>query len=357
MKRNRFTEEQIIPVPLTCHSHPANAWYLVFLLNRRKFASSKSTLQILRGYTTPMNEPRVQPADDFAGDAEPDHQDGFVLIAVIWIAGLLAVAATAFTISVRVQTLAGRNAVYGAQAEAVADGLARLSAFRLATLAGPDATLKTNGEVAQCIWPPNITATIAIQDQGGLVDLNTASPVLVGKMLSGLGIDAARADGIINALQDFRDPDAQSLASGLEPDVYPGKAYGPKNAPFDVVEEIDQIPEIDDAAFRKLLPLVTVSSQQTGIDLAKAPASLLNALGAEDNDTTRLAAYSSPSPAKNFAVDVMVRLSNGTRYHRHALISVLRQPDRPFAILAWQRGPGMAVDAASTPPQTPCLTR
>ena len=63
-------------------------------------------------------------------DIEKNSNDkGFVLVSVIWIAGLLAVLATAFRISVRSHILAGRNIVQGERARYLADGMVEFMAL------------------------------------------------------------------------------------------------------------------------------------------------------------------------------------------------------------------------------------
>ena len=287
-----------------------------------------------------MNRLQDQTKQDTAGFLRADA--GFVLVSVIWIAGLLAVVATAFAITVRSHTLAGSNVIYNTRAESVADGMALVTALRLATPVNANEPPKLNGEATYCQWSNDIAVIISIQDQGGLIDLNTASPALLGTIMRGLGVDEAKSAEIVASLQDFRDPDSQSASGGVEPAKFPGKAYGPTNAQLAIPEEIDQVPELDDALFHKLMPIVTVYSQQSGIDLSSAPQKLLDLLGTRES----AARFASPSPAKTFSIYVTAELKNGSRYRRQVLVSLLRQPDRPFAILAWRRGS----DTGETPP-------
>ena len=163
-------------------------------------------------------------------ESVPDPQDteaGFVLVSVIWIAGLLAVVATAFAIVVRSHTLGGSNVVYSTRAESAADGMTLAAALRLATFAEGTGALKLNGEPALCQWPGEIAVAVSIQDQGGLVDLNTASPDLLSALLRGLGEGDTGSAEIVAAVQDYRDADGQSASGGDEPSVFPGKSYGP----------------------------------------------------------------------------------------------------------------------------------
>jgi general secretion pathway protein K len=280
------------------------------------------------------------------------NDDGFVLVAVIWIAGLLAVFATTFAMTVKSHTLAGINTVHNARAELIADGLARYVALELAT----SSNLKTNGEPRLCRWSDSAIALVKVQDQGGLVDINTASPVLLEAVLRGLGQDAPSTAKIAASMQDFRDADSQTQSGGVEPARYEGKDFGPKNEPFSIVEEIDQVPEIDDALLQKLLPFLTVTSQQTGIDASVAPRALLDSLQAAGVTQQRMLSLNSPTPAKTFGIEVTARLANGSIYKRAALIAILRQPDRPFAILSWQRGSEVE-EFAATGELKPCVNQ
>jgi general secretion pathway protein K len=279
-------------------------------------------------------------------------EGGFVLVSVIWIAGLLAVVAIAFTITVRSHTLAGSNAIYNTRAEYVANGMALATALKLASANDARSIFSLSGTPTVCSWSNEVSVSISVQDQGGLVDVNTASPELLAALLEGVGTNENEARDIARALQDFRDPDSISSSGTSEPALFPGKSYGPKNGPLAIREEIDQLPEIKESFFDKLIPFVTVHSQQPGIDLAVTPPALL-ALLRSNGDT--MARFTSPSPGKLFLIDATAGLKNGSRYHRQALVSVLRQPDRPFAILAWQRGNNAADAAPVSAGGLPCI--
>jgi len=286
---------------------------------------------------------------NFTSDA---NENGFILVSVIWIAGLLAVVATAFAITIRSHTLAGSNIVHNAHAESVADGMTLLTAARLAASSNMTELPKLNGERSFCSWSSDIAVAISVQDQGGLVDLNTSSLELFSALLNGLGVLPAKAEEITAALQDFRDPDSQAASGGVEPALFPGKGYGPKNAPLTIPEEIDQVLQGDDALFRKLMPWVTTYSQQPGLDLSRAPTELLSLLSTREGADAR---FASASPGKIFGIDVVAELKNGSRYRRQAIVSLLRQPERPFAVLAWRRGGDTAEIPAFPANGPPCF--
>ena len=273
-------------------------------------------------------------------------EDGFVLVSTIWIAGLLAVVATAFAITVRSHTLGGSNFYYNTKAEYVADGMARQVALTLAEPELAGISPPANGEAVQCNWSADVSVSVSVQDQGGLVDINTGSPDLFHSLFMALGANTGRATALISEMEDFRDPDSVSADGSAEPITFPSKSFGPKNAPFSIVEELDQVPGMDAALLQQVLPLVTVYGQQTGIDPSVAPPRLLALLAEKEAAQTSQVRFVSPTAGRTFRVDVIAELKNGARFHRAAMISLLRQPNRPFAILEWSR----VGDAEGSPP-------
>ncbi len=267
--------------------------------------------------------------------------NGFALIAVIWIAGLLAVTATAFLTTTTAQIFLARNVSEETRLDAAASGMARLMAYNLAVLSGPFAGRPVYDS---CLWSADILITQSVQDQSGLIDLNTASPNLLLALLTGLSGKADEAQQVYNAIQDYKDPDQLALSGGNEATHYDNKPYGPKNAPFETPFELDQIPQISDALFLRLQALVTVQSQQAGVDLAKAPGELLSLLNTGVQAGTDLQQFNVPSSERMFAIDVVAHRRGGGTFHRRMTINVLHQPERPFTVLEWRRADSATPD-------------
>ena len=256
-----------------------------------------------------------------------DDEQGFILVSVIWIVGLIAVMGTAFAMIVRSHTMTVSNESYNSKAEAIADGVTR---YAIIQLLKPNVAGDVNGTHKFCSWDEKASVSISLQDQGGLVDINTASPQLLEKLLLGLGEDAAQSARLLEALNEFKGP-LQQAHLDLS-DLYPNKSFGPKHEALISLDELDQIPGFSQQLLQKLRRLVTVYSQQTGIDPSKAPSDLRDILG----PIAVPAEFTSPSAQKVFSIDVLSELHNGARFHRQAIIVILGQPDRPFSILSWQ---------------------
>lgn len=270
-------------------------------------------------------------------------RDGFVLFSVIWIAGLLAVIATTFAISIRLHIKSQANLAQGYQAEAEADGIAKLIGYRLAQARLMDASsslLPLNGRPVSCDLAGKAQASISLQDQAGLIDLNQTSPAALKTILGQLGI--AQAEAIAQALVDYRDQDETVFDGSVDEVSLVTGGPGPKNEAFQSVDEIAQAIPKSMADLSELSPLLTVYSLQQGVDPSAAPPRLkafLDASGTSPADGGRIP--TALSPHKAFAVDVQVKLASGVTFRRTAIVTLLRLPERPFAILEWRQGEGI----------------
>ena len=95
--------------------------------------------------------------------------DGFVLFSVIWIAGLIAVVASTFAISVHLHVKSEANLAGSMEAELAADGLVRLIAFDLgsAPLNNAGGQIPIDGKAVFCEIDSTRRAAVDVQDQGG----------------------------------------------------------------------------------------------------------------------------------------------------------------------------------------------
>ena len=259
------------------------------------------------------------------------QSSGFALVIVIWISGLLATFAISVTVSARSNALYMRNAISEMLAKGIADGLAQLTALRIAH---DDHPPPADGRWQACRWANEAQAWISVQDQSGLVDLNTASPQLMIAMLEGVGLTKSQATDLQNAMRDFRDNDSVAEFGEGEPHTYSGRDFGPKNAPFEAVEELDQLPGMTPTLFAELRNLTTISTQQTGFDFGTAPERLLHILNLSRTSASGLA-FSSPRSSRVSSITVAVQTNDKTRFVRRATIERTDQPSRPFVVQAW----------------------
>ncbi|MBY0431765.1 MAG: general secretion pathway protein GspK, partial [Rhodospirillales bacterium] len=199
-------------------------------------------------------------------DGEDSGQQGFALIVVLWAIILLGTIAAAVTQTARTETRVARNVLDQAKAEALADGAVHRA---ILALRNPDAAERwpTDGSVRHFTLGEG-ESFITIEDEGGKVDLNGADEQLMAMLLRGLGLDAAGANALVDAIVDYRDEDDLRRLNGAEAGDYAGAglAWRPRNGPFEDVGELKRVLGMEKSLFERLAPLVTVYTYQRGID-------------------------------------------------------------------------------------------
>src|SRR5215471_4958448 len=148
-----------------------------------------------------MRRPVGRPADDRGGER------GFALVLVIWGLGLISLIAFTVMTAERFRVLAAANLIENARAEALAEAGVNLVRLELVSaLAGGTATplrLATNGRPLICAMPGGALAALAVEDEGGKLDLNAASPKAVAALLRGFGAAVDEADRLAAAIAEF----------------------------------------------------------------------------------------------------------------------------------------------------------
>jgi len=200
------------------------------------------------------------------------RERGFALLMVLWTLMLLALLATVYGSNARTEVLLARNLVTNAQAEALADaGIFRAAAGL--TRQPREGGFRGNGQVY--IWRPSLQGPdvraaaaagpldevrFTVRDEGGKVDLNHAPAPLLRELFVAVGVKPEAGAALADAIVDFRDEDQEKQPNGAEAREYKraGMAWGPKNKPFDVVDELIYVLGITPEIYRKVAPLVTV---------------------------------------------------------------------------------------------------
>ncbi len=131
---------------------------------------------------------------------------------------------------------------------------------------------------------------ISIHDESGKIDLNAAPDALLrGLFLAAewtgpdgeiAALSDRDADALVDAVRDYADQDDLTRLNGAEDPDYAaaGLPWGAKDAPFEAVEELQQVLGMTPALYRRVAPALTVYSRRQGIDPAVAPLAVLHAL-------------------------------------------------------------------------------
>jgi len=289
------------------------------------------------------------------------NQDaGFILIYVLWTLAFLALIASLLANNAKTNIKAQANLLHHVQAQTLADGLTHLVANDLLGTTksiNPNKQLRRDGTLSVCRIDNNLVH-IKIIDVIGQVDLNTASVTLLNRLLLGVGTQPEQARKLARAVVDFRSGNVNATIKNAYRAA--GLPHGPKNSPFQSISELDQVLGIAPDLYRRLRPMVTIYSMNTGIDPYKASLPLLRVLvGAIDTNTNQQipdsvlrrslpSQFRISSKSDTFSIRVAIFLPNGTNFIRTAVATRSQKSKLGFKFLDWSSPPDQHSDLAYT---------
>jgi len=297
------------------------------------------------------------------------RQRGIALVMALWLTILLTVIGSGFAFSMRGEALAARNMVSLSQARAAANGAIERTAYELSRPRLPD-SWSADG-VLHTWHDGDLTLVASATDESAKIDLNAANEVLLRSLFTNVGgADPDVAAHIVDAIQDWRDPDDLTRPNGAEEADYraAGLTYKPANAPFETVTELARVMFVTPAIYARVADSLTVHSRQPGVNAATASRTVLLALPNATPELIdaflqqRAAALAEKRPipplplAQGFAAGVtgvwriraQATSPDGVTFAREAVVRPSGDVRRPFIALAWldDIAPAPAVAAA-----------
>jgi general secretion pathway protein K len=230
------------------------------------------------------------------------RKDGFVLATVLGLLTLFFLVAVALGQVARLQLKnaarqEGRvKAYYLARA-----GLARAQ-YELARrwAKGDPYGAKADGSWQSWNTPQGVVR-FAVQDEGGKLNLNRTSPMILARVLGSIGLGEKRAMVVRDSLLDWIDKDGLAREEGAEDDYYLSRRspYRAANRPFESPAELTAVRGVDGRlafswsndptavkpAGEGLWQVFTIYKRSTKVDLNSAPLKVLLALPGLDQDT------------------------------------------------------------------------
>lgn len=219
-----------------------------------------------------------------------ENERGLALVSVLWVLALLAVIAGSFTVGARTESKLAYNLGENAKARALADaGIQRavLALLEPQTEGLVDRRAEEMSELGSRldgtarVWRfGGGEVLISIFDEAGKIDLNIAVDELLAGLFISLGVNSGEAAALVDAIADFRDPNDFKRLNGAEETDYraAGRDYGPKNAPFQAIDELQLVLGMTRDLYRRAAPALTVHSGRPEIDPSTAPRVVLMAL-------------------------------------------------------------------------------
>lgn len=280
----------------------------------------------------------------------PSSQRGVALLLVLWACTLLAIVLGGYAALARTEGLQSRYQFAQAQAHYAAEaGIMRA----IYGLQDPQTKNRWAGDGRTYDFKYNdATVKVSAIDEGGLVDLNAASPEVLQALFAAVGVDPAKARELALNVVGWRNFNSSPADMQARRATYAaaGRDYGPRSGPFASVEELQMVLGMTPAIYRKVAPVVTIWSGNPQPNPNTAPPLALMAIpgmSAQQLDTiraTRLRNASDPSlvldNGTTHSIQSEATLADGTRAVLRATIRMRMGQigAQPYAVLRWQEG-------------------
>lgn len=288
----------------------------------------------------------------------PRRERGFALLLVIWVVALLAVLAAGIAADSSSEAVIARNRMDAAQAQALADAGIALG-IQGAIDPNPATRWPADGRVQQASYAGG-TIAIALQDEGGKIDVNAAPLDLIGGLADEFGISSDGRAALLNGIaarrasaQSAAPPPAARFYAAV--DVYTADIA---TLPFADLSELRLLPGVPHAAYERMVPYLTVFSESATLNpLTASREALLAVPGISPQqvafylETREQSASNIEKPALSGAdryvqlgalhavtITAQAKAASGAVFSRQAVILLSPNlPQRPYRILSWRR--------------------
>lgn len=274
---------------------------------------------------------------------------GIALIGVLWLLAVLSLlAATSAVLS----KSSWRESVGTADVERldlIADSAIRLTLLKI--IAAP----RTRSESINLNSQPSIfdvSVTVSIELENGRIDLNAADDDLLFAFFVANGWTEPDARTLVARIADWKDADDVVRPSGAELQDYltAGKGYGPRNGPFEAVEELRQVLGAETLK-ESLLESFTVYTHTSLPAASVAPPGVRAALNwadtyeLGDHPWHRATDNQPMTPSAGDLMGQIIRIhacasQTGIQTCREAVVRPIGQPGSPYQVFLWRRQPG-----------------
>lgn len=284
--------------------------------------------------------------------------DGFILVAVLWILGGLAVLAVVYTLYVVNAAASLEVNNDRIQADASVSAALELTAYYLGAVKAQERP--TSGTFSFRVGRSNVA--VDFLSEAARIDLNSAPQPLLAGLFRVLGAPSDAADAYAERVIGWRSPAVSQnldLDPGKETTAYrnAGLSYDPRLAPFTNVQEVWLLLGLPPALVERALRFVTVFSGMPSVNIMDAAPEVVAALpgmtpalldavltqrAARPADATHLLQLLGPAQANATAqgstatrVMVHVGLAGGRRINAEAVILPLEDAPDPYRVLSW----------------------
>jgi general secretion pathway protein K len=292
------------------------------------------------------------------------NQRGSVLLAVLFLAGLLGIFAAVASSVMNAAADSSRSFAEGIRGDA-----AMRSAIEYIVARTGSGLQDAVGTAIVDVGP--VKVMISVRDEASRIDLNFAPPELLAGIFQQVGVSAENARIYAARIVDWRDADdSLSANGGAERGAYraAGRVDGPRNGPFLHVAELALVLDLPSRAAAAVAPYVTVASGRDKINPMQADPPVLKAIpgmtqerlldfleqrqrpGADLNSMIQrlgpVEEFVGDEPGLAVRFEGRVQLARNIERRYEAVVSIVEGDTEPYRILAWDANPPGRVRAS-----------
>jgi general secretion pathway protein K len=258
------------------------------------------------------------------------RQAGFALLIVLWALVLLSLILTQLLSTGRTEAQLAGNLRNQAVAQAVADGAVQEALFHLVS-GGRD---WLNG--THVVRIGRGVAQVSVEDEGGKINPNMASPALLRAAFGLCGLGGDQASALAEAVQLWRSPPEPGTPAVVQRAA--GVVYAAPGAPIETLDELVLVNGMTPALLACLRPHLSLYEDGTPTPATQDPFVAKALTVAAQLGETVSATAVALAPA---VVSVTARAeASGGRFTRHAIARLLiGNAGQPFRILTWDTAP------------------
>jgi general secretion pathway protein K len=250
---------------------------------------------------------------------------GFILIFAMLTLATISTIVVSVLIASRSRVKIVANIKAATEAEAIADGVVAIAVLtrwrELQQGSRIGSPLPWNGEPVECLGPRGERLGLTVQDEGGKVDMNAASELLLEKLVTGVAGSQITGRAIAGDIALYRRKAAE--ANG-------GVGIVTIDELFDIVAGTPGLAI-------QIKPYLTVHSRIPGIDGTLASPELRRLLSASSAPDTIPAELQMPSASRAFRLTAVVRLAAGGSFVRDTLVEFGTDDGRLYVHREWLR--------------------
>ena len=316
-----------------------------------------------------------------------EKQQGFIIVAVLWMIAALAVLAAIYTRFALTTAVASSVHEDRLRAEGLTSAAVELTAYQLtaaqfvgrASTANPAPAVSIATNSAEPAPRPPVQSaspqmptrgafsfrlggagvTAEYQSEAGRIDLNLAPKELIAGLFRTLGAEPEDANYYADRIIGWRQK-GQASGEDQEATAYrvAGIAYKPRQGPFENAAELWLVLGIPPVFRERALPFLTVYSGRSDVDAENAapevvaslpnmsPERLGNVLQqrasppqpgqSQPNPQAAAQGLTAGASPQSFRINIRMALENGRRVAAEVVILVPEDGDEPYRVLSWR---------------------